>query len=142
MDPTAPQTVEFSVDLPLNEVRRRRPNFSGGIPVRLDDGQEWWFPRPLMEIRPDFTGVEPSLTTWGAEYDQMIKASADTLMAIAQKWFRIARFMLQKNYILTDADLQILLAYRTEDEANQNAWKTIAAVAYGDEASPKAEAAG
>lgn len=143
MDPTAaPQTVPFAVDLPLSESARRRPDFAGGIPVKLENGEEWAFPRPLIAIRPDFTGVKPSLTTWGAEFDDLVAIPTETLMDVAQKWFRIARLMLRRNYILDDKDLQILFEYRPADDENQLAWGTIMNVAYGNEVSPKAPSAG
>lgn len=138
MDELIPHAVPYSIDAPLEESRRRRPDWTGGVPIELDDGKEWYFPRPLIEIRPDFTGGEPSLTTWGREFDEMLAVEASTLMTVAQKWFRVARFMLLRNYLLKDGDFQILLAFRPADEKNQAAWEMIQAIAYGNPTSPKA----
>jgi hypothetical protein len=35
---------------PLDERSLRRPDFAGGLPVRLGDGREWYVPRPRLRF--------------------------------------------------------------------------------------------
>lgn len=96
------------------------------IPVRLADGNEWHFPRPMLELRPRFDGAKPvALTkhvTWGEELDDIVQAIAtaepgeDLILAV----LRLGGDLLLRNYDLTQGELERLFRYRVNDPTGQS----------------------
>jgi hypothetical protein len=113
----------------LDEFGLRLTNFDedNSVPVVLADGQLWWFPKPWLEIRPQFEGGRATgnvnVLTYGPEIDALLAAQAgceefeEQMVAVAS----LAAYLLQWHYVLTDPDLDLLLAYRVGDAASQ-AW--------------------
>jgi hypothetical protein len=131
------------MQLAVTETAMRRPTFEPGIAIKLDDGQEWEFPRPRvkwrMVLREDVR-VLAGRTHFGPEFDEMrerlnaAENDGDYLMAS----FTVAAWLLRRNYDLTEAEALDLLAYDTEDEANQSAWESIYDVVWARAPKPSA----
>jgi hypothetical protein len=108
----------------LIEKHRRKPEFDpeGCVAIRLDDGQEWYFPRPYLEINPVFHEgkVINSIRclTCGPELDlliQMIGREDDALERI-HKIMTLGAFLLLRNYDLLDNELAQLFVFRNKPE--------------------------
>lgn len=121
--------------------------------IRLADGQDWYFPRPWLEIVPHFRDgkavARSRLLTCGPELDlllEMIAEEEDPVREILAV-MTLGGFLLQRNYDLTDEDLERLFVYRPRDPASQDMLRSIIDVATGGSGlrgitDPKACAAG
>jgi hypothetical protein len=121
--------------------------------ITLADGQDWYFPRPWLEIVPHFKdgkAVDQSkLLTCGPELDLLLESIAEEedpakeILAV----MTLGGFLLLRNYDLTDEELGQLFVYRPRDPASQDMIRSIIEVATGGGGlrglkSPKACAAG
>lgn len=131
----------------LDEAALRRPEFVEGEPIVLADGQEWTFPKPVLELYPipgpdgrlRFEGLRRS---FGEDYDRKIDAFADSPPAESlNALLDLAVDLLDRNYTLQPADYGVLLCWRPGDEDNEAMWHAITEVAMGRDA-PKAGAVG
>jgi hypothetical protein len=129
----------------LTETAKRRPSFEPGVPVLLEDGQQWQLPRPRirwkMVVRDDVKIVEGH-THFGPAFDALrerINASENDADYLGAS-FDSAAWLLRRNYELTEDEALSLLAYDGEDEANQAVWATIYDVIWGR--APKHSAGG
>lgn len=139
----------------LIEQYRRKADLDLEIctPIILADGQEWYFPRPWLEIVPIFRdgkAVDRSkLLTCGPELDLLLESIAEEedpareILAV----MTLGGFLLLRNYDLTDDELSQLFIYRPRDPASQDMLRSIIEVATGGGgmkglSSPKACAAG
>lgn len=130
----------------LIEKFRRRPNviLEAAVPVMLADGQEWYFPRPILELRPMFRQGKPHkfapYVTWSDELDELIaaigKATNRGLQILAT--LRLGGELLLRNYDLTDDELEVLFRYRVDDEASDRMMQAITEVVTGKQLSEKA----
>lgn len=136
----------------LIEHYRRRPDvdLEGCVPVRLADNQEWFFPRPILELRPRFTAkADPSTgyltreelqvthlnpyVTHGKELDGLIEAIGqaepgdELIMAV----LRLGGDLLLRNYDLTDDELQQLFRFRVDEQKSETMLDAIIDVATG-----------
>jgi hypothetical protein len=129
------------------EAELRRPDFTGGTPVRLADGNEWSIPRPVIRISPrlDDAGKVAGLsarTTFGAEFDDLIRsiqeppegANRVTLL------LTLAVDLLDKNYTLTPEEKAEVLTFDMGDEAGEQMLFDVYDVAVGN--GPKASNGG
>lgn len=143
----------------LIEHARRRPEFEpeGCTPIRLSDGQDWYFPRPWLEITPVFErGRAVDRTrqiTCGPELDVLIRAIAEEEDGPRQVLhvMTLGALLLRQNYDLEDADFERLFVYRPGSDESKEMLRSIVSVAtgklsdaYGMEAlsDPKARPAG
>lgn len=132
----------------LNEMEKRRPEFAPeSNPVVLDDGQTWYLPKPMVSLRPQFSGGKSAglaaMTTLGDEFDSLIKAIDDgnefnraieageidaepyDLATNINDVLNVGAFLLLRNYDLTDAELISLFAWRGgKDLGTSNAMAT------------------
>jgi len=132
----------------LDEVALRAPGFTPGVPIRLADGQEWSFPKPVVKLCPvlDDDGAVSigGVPSFGPDYDDLVEAwyashslgPPDQIKAM----FALGVDLLKRNYTLTPADLRRLLRFHGADAADQQTWEQIADVATGK--SPKPSPAG
>lgn len=131
----------------LDESALRRAEFVEGETIVLGDGQGWEFPKPVLELYPvpgpdgrlRFEGLRRS---FGPDYDRKIDAFAESdagesLNALLD----LAVDLLGRNYDLEPEDYAAILSWRPNDEANEEMWRSITAVAMGRDA-PKAGAVG
>lgn len=123
----------------------RRPEFQGGIPVTLADGNEWLLPRPRLYVYPKFVDGKPQLARgceWGPDYLALLDAAREARngddFLLAQ--FALAIDLLRRNYDLSDDELAELLRTETDGEASQQMWEEVSAVAAG--AAPKSAVTG
>jgi hypothetical protein len=133
----------------LDEFALRKPNFdqANSVPVVLADEQEWWFPKPWLEIRPVFKDGKAqnhyNVLTYGPAIDGLLAALADCssfgeqVTAVAS----LAAYLLQWHYALDDPELDQLLAYRAHDTASQAWVERVMDVATGH-SGPKRSRAG
>lgn len=127
----------------LDEAALRRPDFIGGNPILLCDNQEWYFPRPCLEMTPMFgegdrffVGVS---TTLGTAFDDLVvsldgnpETGEESIgFGYIDAMMRVAVWMLRRNYTLSNQDLSTLLKLRTEDDENDAMWKSIMCTAKG-----------
>ncbi len=122
----------------LDEPALRRPDFAGGVVVRLGDGQEWTLPKPGLMLRPEFSAdgtptfgkIRPS---WGPEFEALIDEWLEATDGYAQvvALLRLGVDLLRRNYRLGDGDLAELLPRYLGDAANDQMWEDVRDVALG-----------
>ena len=121
----------------LIEKARRRAEFDpqGCVAIRLADGQDWFFPRPILELRPRFTATADPATgyltredldvghlnryvTHGEDLDGLIEAigQAEPSEALILAVLRLGGDLLLRNYDLMQDELERLFRYRVDDE--------------------------
>jgi hypothetical protein len=131
------------------ERTKRRESFDerNAVPIRLADGQRWFFPKPWLEIRATFEACKARSTypvvTNGPELDALIKAigecrdDAALLCGVAS----LGAFLVSHNYDLSDEDLDCLFAFRIGDPASSEWAREVMDVATG-RSGPKAGSGG
>lgn len=104
--------------------------------ITLADGQEWGFPRPILEIHPIFSGGKTvdytTHITMGPELDVLIQAiAAGEMDAVSQiqSVMLCGALLLKRNYDITDEELPRLFSYRAGDPASEEMIANIIAVA-------------
>jgi hypothetical protein len=136
----------------LNEAEKRRPDFRGGRPVVMADGQEWFLARPRVRFVPadNDIGFEVVLSGPGDGYNELIERRvalrADpnaTLLDLIPLDLEIGRRLLTANYDLTTAEVARVLqfGYDPEDREGERILDDVLAVAFGQLA-PKPSAGG
>lgn len=133
----------------LDEFTLRMSNFdeANSVPVVLADGQLWWFPKPWLEIRPVFQDGKADanfpVLTYGNDIDAliMVQARCETLDEQLTAVATLAAILLRWHYVLDDAELDQLLAYRVGEPASQAWFDEVMAVATG-QSGPKRSRAG
>ena len=150
---TAPSVTTATPAPALDEKALRRPEFSGGVPIRLFDGQEWTFPTPIVEAfvpRRDANGKTRQALSfdWGAEYDDLIEmfVSAEYVRDEAVALYDLAFDLLRRNYNVTFNDMRHVLKRFKETDPRYPAmletWEAIASVALGKPVDAKKNDAG
>lgn len=133
----------------VDESTIRKDPFRPDVPIKMADGQVWFFPKPWVRFHPT-VGPDglPSLgsrTSLGKEFDlateDVRKASEeeDNYLSILAM-FAIARSMLRINYELTPEIEATILEYAPEDQDSKDRWDEILGVAMGN--GPKLSTAG
>ena len=107
------------------------------VAVRLADGQEWFFPKPWLEVRPVFKhGVAVAsypVYTSGPRLELLVETISECerldeqVTAIAT----LAAELLLYHYDLDDSELDQLLAYRVHDEASTSWFSEVVSIATG-----------
>jgi hypothetical protein len=128
----------------LNETEKRKPTFdqANSAPVKLADGQEWWLPKPWLQIHAAFQDGKAvsdwPVLTYGPEIDELIKAVGECkdYLAILCGVASLGAYMIQQNYELTDQDLDGLFAFRPGVPESWDWTKTVMETAIGS-AGPK-----
>ena len=149
--------MAFDLGIPtvLHESTARRPDWVEGVPILLENGEEWHFPRPIMQFRLSLDGGPPtpkptSLDTnrrfseafWikqSSLRDSMIRGAGLPLGEAVPLIGPLAVDLLKRNYDLTD-DQALDLVLFGADAANLEMWDQIIRVVLG--IAPKADAAG
>lgn len=123
----------------LDESALRTESFTEGVKIKLGDGQEWWFPKPVTEFRLSFeegnrAQYALSRSTYGLEYWSLFDEFAEAEEAIdqASALANLAVYLLRRNYDLSNDDLMTLLPYIIEDSETMGMWREIADVAMGN----------
>jgi hypothetical protein len=127
----------------LIEKYRRKPDFDLEYctPVGLADGQEWYLPRPWLEVHPIFRDgkavnctemltcgeLDPLLKLIGEEGDDPLRQSMHVLT--------LGALLLQRNYDVEDAELSRLFILRPGDSDSDRMITSIIDVATGNTAS-------
>ena len=98
----------------LDELCLRRPDFLGGTPIRLADGQTWMFPvpvRPNADPVDSLAGAESAIALFGPDYLHTLRAvteaqdEAERMMAE----LALAIELLARNYRLSPEMFRELL---------------------------------
>jgi len=122
----------------LDETALRRPEFAGGVPVQLGDGQVWTLPKPGLMLRPEF-GPDGRPTfgkfrpAWGEDYEAKVDAFLEASDGFDQivALLVLAVDLLERNYALDDGAIGQLLPRIIGDEANDAMWEAVRDVALG-----------
>jgi hypothetical protein len=139
----------------LNEAEKRRPDFRGGRPVVMADGQEWSLARPRVRFVPadNDAGFEIILSGPGDGYNELIERRtallgggdlpADAVRRAIAVNLEIGKRLLLANYDLTTAELGQVLQYGYDDDDadGRRVLEGVLDVAYGNDA-PKPSAGG
>ena len=158
-NPTLPawMDVELAADEPapvadvfaIPEATRRRPDFAGGEPVVLSDGQTWFVPRPRARFGLDDGGkgltkvlsfahsngkfsIDLSFQRISDERDAARKAltakpEEPEFVRVVEAELRLAHALLLRNYDLTHEELSgLVLMSWTEEDALRDAFLQIA----------------
>src|SRR5262249_19318700 len=113
----------------LDEKAKRREccDPANSVPVRLADGQQWLFPRPVLELRPAFRDGQAVSTYPVRAYDPEIEELVDAVgkcednAALLCGAATLAAWLLTENYDLADDELDGLLRIRPS-EPDSWAW--------------------
>jgi hypothetical protein len=131
----------------IDEKQRRRPDFRGGVPVRMADGQDWTLPRPRVRFVPDDgpEGFRVYLTGPGDDYADLLAATdaPPDVGGMIRADMALARRLVTTNYDLTGDELVAIvqLGYDSENDPDGLAIRlAILDVAHGRD--PKARAGG
>jgi hypothetical protein len=127
----------------LIEKYRRKVDFDpeNCTPIVLADEQEWYFPRPWIEVQPIFRDgkavnctemitcgeLDPLLKMIGEEEDNPLQQSMHVLT--------LGALLLQRNYDVEDAELGRLFILRPGDPDSDRMITSIIDVATGNTAS-------
>lgn len=132
----------------LSELEKRRPDYRGGVPVKLADGQLWAFARPEVVFVPadNEDGFDEDWNL-GPDYRALIVAAqnASDGGGIIKAELALARYLLCLNYDLTTEDLRGLLRFSYGAGANAETLATMKAireVIFGNSEVPKTSAVG
>lgn len=118
---------------PLDEVALRRPGYRGGEKILLADGQYWSFPKPMISFAPDDTeqGYRVYLELGDGFDARMATMEAAKGGAFIGAQLGVARYLLCLNYDLTLAQVQRLIRFRYEEDAEDATRAAIMDVARG-----------
>ena len=150
---TAPSVTTATPAPALDEKALRRPEFSGGVPIRLFDGQEWHFPTPIVEAfvprrGPDGKTRQALSFDWGPGYDDLVEAfvSAEYVRDEAVALYDLGFDLLRRNYAVTFDDMRhVLKRFKETDPRHAEmlaTWEAIASVALGKPVEKKVDDAG
>lgn len=132
----------------LNEAELRKEGWVEGEWITLADGNRWCFPRPMIELGPEF-GDDGSIelgkprvtidSTYDAKMEDYITSEngVDEVRAL----MRLAVDLLSRNYDLKPEHYREILKYRVGDESSKAMWAAIGDVAIGN-SPPKPTASG
>jgi hypothetical protein len=123
----------------LIEQYRRLPDFDPEhcTPIKLSDGQEWFFPKPWLSLIPIVRGDEVVAhsrhVTFGDDLDVLLEAIAAEENPVEQimKVLALAIFLLKRNYDLQSDEFQRILTYRVGDSESEEMINQIIDVTLG-----------
>lgn len=123
-----------------DELTLRRPDFLGGVPLLLSDGQEWFFPRPPLryrihlhpETRMPLYVPEPSADWIDAEYCTALEGLGDLL---GDDYFErlagMAIQLLSRNYNLPDEIIPEILTHELGCMTSLRMWRNLRSAVEG-----------
>lgn len=117
----------------LDEKTLRRPEFSEGYRVPLEDGQEWHLPKSRIRWSPRF-GIDGKISigggaSFGPEFDDKMDViygivEADGAERLRTE-FELAARLLLANYDLTPQNVSDLIVWEPDNESNDERWLQI-----------------
>lgn len=118
---------------PLRETELRKPNFRDGYWIRLGDGQEWAFPRPILRFFPARADDGSLALAADHTHDRLYQELRDELIAVDEDdhynamrvQVLIAGHLLSMNYDLDTAALRRLLPVIEDDPENDAMWGAL-----------------
>lgn len=136
----------------LDEVARRRPDFAGGVPVRMADGREWTLAKPLVTFgySSGEMGFDVFLEAPGADgYAEAIReleeaGEAGDMARVVRAHLALGAALLRRNYTLSDHEVGALLRF-AYDPGHAEAYArkdAVVAVARGEAPKPPAATSG
>ncbi len=133
----------------LDEKARRKESFDqrNSVPIILADGQEWYLPKPWLEVHPIFRDGKADssypVLTYGPELDALVKAmgECDDNSALLIGAASLGAHLLSQNYHLSDSDLDQLFVFRVGDTLSRDWAVAIMQVATG-QSGPKVSSGG
>lgn len=128
--------------LTSREADLRRPDFRGGVPVLMADGQEWFLPQPALMVAATDDGF--TLTSdLGGEFDASVNRMQDagTDYELFKAFCDLARHMLAINYDLPPGLVTRIVRVSRKDFVRDDIVAAVTAIAQGFDA-PKPGAAG
>ena len=131
----------------LDEVALRKPGFREGYRVKLGDGQEWSFPRPLLHFFPAITDdgdvVLAAQHTHDRRYrelrDELVETDGEDRYNQMRIQVCIAAHLLLANYDLDSRTLRELLPVVEDDAANDEMWGGLIEVILARPPKPSAD---
>jgi hypothetical protein len=121
----------------IDEQGKRRPECdeANSVAVRLADGQEWLFPRPMLELRAAFRDGKAvsayPVRAYDRELEELVEAlgqcTDDTALLCGAA--TLGAWLLARNYELTDDELNTLFVGRPSDPASWEWVQEVMAVA-------------
>jgi hypothetical protein len=123
----------------LDEKPRRKEGFDprNSVPVVLADGQEWYVPKPWLEVHPVFRDGKAQssypVLTYGPELDAIVKTlgGCDENSALLMGAASLGAHLLLQNYHLSDADLDQLFVFRIGDSLSRDWAMLVLQIATG-----------
>ena len=102
----------------LDESALRRPDFRGGSPVTMADGQEWFLPRPRILWQADDSEAGVSHAWDVSDYEDRLKAIDEAETGILRRGAEAKLFamLLRLNYTLDTASLGRVLQFSLDPE--------------------------
>lgn len=132
------------------ETECRREEFSEGCKVRLGDGQEWTFPKPVLRLLPvrkedGGFGLRPA-PPFGPDYQKDLLKYLDAARDDDASFLdflclrvTLAATLLARNYDLSDEEIQgLLYIVNEESEESVAMWTEIDGVLLGNAPKPSA----
>jgi hypothetical protein len=143
MDHEETGAVTEVAERPLTERARRRPEYRGGAPVVLLDGETWFLPRPRVRFGvADADGYTvfltmPEVDGYDALYERFQEAESDHEFVAAS--LALAKSLITANYDLSTDEVNEVLQFSwdPEDAEAFRVRKEVTAIALGN--GPKAE---
>lgn len=137
--------VASSTSIP-NEAERRKPEWceATGEWIALKEGL-WLFPKPIVEYFPKFVdgrAVFATGSSYGDAFDELVETvlQSETISDYYGSMFGLAVDMIQRNYHLNDEEMSALFRTEKGNEADDERWRQVLAVAKGS--APKPSPAG
>ncbi|WP_422932036.1 hypothetical protein [Singulisphaera sp. PoT] len=121
----------------LDEKALRKPGFTEGPRVKLGDGQEWTFPRPMLRLYPqrgeDGKVVLGGGHSYGVEHEDTLELliSTDNTMERITAQHELAGNLLLRNYDLDNKALRRVLPLEFSEEADNDFWVEVNNVLMG-----------
>jgi len=125
----------------------RREGFREGYRVRLGDGQEWSFPRPLLHFFPAITDGGEVVLAAQHTHDRRYRELRDELVEVPEEdrynqmriQVCIAAHLLMMNYDLDSKALRELLPVVEDDAGNDAMWGDLVGVILASPPKPSAD---
>jgi hypothetical protein len=116
----------------LNEMERRKPEFSEGYPVTMADGQKWTLPKPRHRFKPKIVAGRVEIAggaTFGPESDGDLEILYGVVDVEPGEFLRVqfamAVRLLLANYALSDDEVAELIVLEPDDPAAAERWTEL-----------------
>lgn len=142
----------------ISEQECRREDWIEGVPILLENDEEWQFPKPVMQLRLSLGGGQvghefvPASTDTNRRFsqayfdemdafretivnlpapDEPVEGERVTGLDLTKMGFSLAANLLRRNYTLTDDEVAELLQGPVGDPRTDMMWVAIRDVALG-----------